>query len=75
MDEDGFGDDCDSDIDGDGVDNLYDGSPFDPEKSGWGMDVPLEEEEGQNILSVFLALAVIGIFCTWAVRSRGMRRE
>ena len=75
MDEDGFGDDCDSDIDGDGVDNLYDGSPFDPEKSGWGVDVPLEEEEGGNIFSVFLALAVIGIFCTWAVRSRGMRRQ
>ena len=75
LDEDGFGDDCDSDIDGDGVDNLYDGSPFDPEMSGWGVDVPLEEEQGQNIFSAFLVLALVGIFCAWAARSRGMRSE
>ena len=75
FDEDGFGDDCDLDIDGDGVDNLYDGSPFDPERSGWGVNVSVEEEDGLNIFSVFLVVAAVGIFCAWAVRSREMRRE
>ncbi len=75
LDGDGFGDDCDSDIDGDGVDNLYDGSPFDPEVSGWGVDVSLEEEGQKNFFSAFLVLVIVGIFCVWAVRSRDMRRE
>lgn len=70
FDNDGIGDVCDDDRDGDGVDNLYDGAPDDPTLSGWGMVSTTEDSGGDYLPLAVILFVILGSCFGLILRSR-----
>ena len=70
IDNDGIGDVCDDDRDGDGVENLYDSAPNDPQLSSWGVSPSIDDEQENNLLFVIILVVLIGGCCGLLLRSR-----